>query len=159
MPEQPDLAAWFNQLATGGKDLSASYTQLAEYCGLQFQLNYFGVLEADSKIRPERHVTADVSYKDLKDEYDRLAAADPAFSAKLKKETEPGADTDSSMFGSVQSLIGEPTTDQKQLIGFICRAMLNNVANDSALDDSAKGQLILHFRNRKLAELLRSSSR
>lgn len=156
-PEQPELQAWFNQLATGGKDLSATYKQLADYCGLQFQLNYFGVLEADSKLRPERHVTADVTYKDLKDEYDRLAAADPNFAAKLKKETEPGAGTDSSMFEFVQSIIGEPTTDQKQMIGFVCRALLNNIGTEGALDDSAKGRLILHFRNRKLAEFLDTS--
>jgi hypothetical protein len=157
-PEQPELQAWFNQLATGGKDLSASYKQLADFCGLQFQLNYFGVVEADSKVHPERHVTADVSYKDLKDEYDRLAAADPNFAAKLKKETEPGADTDSSMFGFVQSLLGEPTTDQKQMIGFVCRAMLNNVGKASEPDDTAKGRLILDYRNRRLAEFLDTSS-
>ncbi len=43
------------------------------------------------------------------------------------------------------------------MIGFVCRALLNNVANDSALDESAKGRLILHFRNRKLAEFLDTS--
>ncbi len=109
-PEQPELQAWFNKLVGGGQDLSASYQELADYCGLQFQLTYFGVLEADSKVHPERHVTADVTYKDLKEEYDRLSGADPDFAARLKTETQPSTDGDGSLFGFVQSLIGQPTT-------------------------------------------------
>jgi anti-sigma factor RsiW len=56
---------------------------MADECGLQFQLNYFQSLATDMAIHPACHVTADVSYEDMKTEYDRLMREDPAFAAEM----------------------------------------------------------------------------
>ncbi len=78
VPDRPDLVQWFNETLRGTKkDLSAGYQQLADSCGLTFQLTYFEPLLADKAIHPSRHVTADVTYLDMKTEYDRLMREDP----------------------------------------------------------------------------------
>ncbi len=89
VPGRPDLTQWFNETLLGSKkDLSAGYTQLANSCGLTFQLTYFEPLLADKAIHPARHVTADVTYGEMKAEYDRLMREDPAFAqAMAARET------------------------------------------------------------------------
>jgi hypothetical protein len=77
----PSADAWFSQTLAGGGDLSANYTALGKACGLDFQLNYFTLLDVDKAAHPERHVTADVTTGDMKREYERLVRTDPAFAA------------------------------------------------------------------------------
>src|SRR5690606_31058384 len=76
---RPELTAWFNSFATegGGSDLSEFYKSLADSCGMTFQLDYFKGLKADEAVHPQRHITADVTYLELKTEFDRLMRDDP----------------------------------------------------------------------------------
>ncbi|MNY07205.1 hypothetical protein D3C86_1400000 [compost metagenome] len=77
----PSAEAWFSQTLAGGGDLSANHTALGKACGLDFQLNYFTLLDVDKAAHPERHVTADVTTGDMKREYERLVRMEPAFAA------------------------------------------------------------------------------
>ncbi len=65
----PISRSGFNETLLGSKkDLSAGNTQLANSCVLTFQLTYFEPLLADKAIHPARHVTADVTYGEMKAE-------------------------------------------------------------------------------------------
>lgn len=77
----PDGDEWFSKTLAGGGDLSANYKMIGDVCGLKFQLDYFGLLQADMAAHPERHVKADVSTADMMHEYERLMQSDPDFAA------------------------------------------------------------------------------
>jgi hypothetical protein len=154
-PEQPELETWFNNMASGGKDLSGAYKQLADTCGLHFQLDYFAVLEADAKSHPERHRRADVTYREMKDEYDRLAAADPSFAKDFEEETVGKANSGSGdILDTAMSALDTPSESQKKQMGFICRGLINMSSITKGVGGHAKGRVILDFRNKRLAEMI-----
>lgn len=158
---QPNPAAdkWFSDTLAGGGDLSSNYRALGEICGLQFQLDYFGLLENDAKLHPEKHMKADVDALDMKQEYDRLMEGDPAFAAamkdagaqKAKQETNEG-------IASAIKWLKEGTEGQRRIAGFVCRWMLNRVGRGSSADRESEEieKVILDFRNRKLADRILS---
>ncbi|WP_295385063.1 hypothetical protein [uncultured Thiodictyon sp.] len=160
MPGRPELTEWFNKTLRGSdKDIGADYTKMAEECGLQFQLNYFQTLAADMAIHPARHVTADVSYQELKTEYDRLVREDPAFSAEMaawmaKSKKDSGADE----FTPLVHAMAGTTPGQKNLIGIVCRGVLG-MATAGALGDEKNptNRIIVDFRNRALARFVAES--
>jgi hypothetical protein len=161
VPGRPDLTEWFNKTLRGSdKDIGADYTRMADTCGLQFQLNYFQTLAADMAIHPARHVTADVSYGDMKTEYDRLMREDPAFSADMtawmaKSRTDSSADE----FAPLVDAMAGTTSGQKKLIGIVCRGVLG-MATSGTLGDGNNpiNRIILDFRNRALARFVAEST-
>lgn len=152
MQGSPDGDKWFADTLAGGGDLSANYKMLSDVCGLKFQLDYFQMLSADMKARPDRHVNADVSTADMMHEYERLVAADPGFAARVQPakadaETKAGA---SNSLNSLISMLTDGTPDQKRLLGYACRGFftwsLSRPDEPSPLDP-----VILDYRNRELA--------
>jgi len=146
---------WFRDNLASGGDLSDNYKMLSSVCGLQFQLDYFGLLAKDMKVHPDRHVTADVTTLDMKREYDRLVKTNPAFAAAVKKK--PAAKADSAKSddaGPLEFLIAyakDGSAEQKNILGILCRGVIN--ATLSATDsDRALNPVILDFRNRNLAQ-------
>ncbi len=160
VPDRPDLTQWFNETLRGSKkDLSASYRQLADSCGLTFQLTYFEPLLADKAIHPSRHVTADVTYLDMKTEYDRLMREDPAFAAAIAADHAARKSEDDDPTLGVLAAIGGASRDQKRLIGIICRGVMGlTVSGAVAKRDATMERIILDFRNRALARFVAQSA-
>lgn len=152
VPGRPDLNEWFNRTLRGSdKDLSAGYKQLADSCGLTFQLTYFEPLLADKAIHPSRHVTADVSYLDMKNEFDRLMRDDPAFAKAIAARAAKKSGGDDSTL-AVLSAVSHASRDQKRLIGILCRGFLGmSIAGTVGKKDATMERVILDFRNRALA--------
>ena len=69
-PSPGEGDAWFAEQLAGGGDLAENYKVLADACGVKFQIDYFGLMERDAQQHPERHVAADVTSLEMKQEYD-----------------------------------------------------------------------------------------
>lgn len=157
---RPELTEWFDKTLRGSnEDIGADYTKMADECGLQFQLNYFQSLAADMAIHPARHVTADVSYEDMKTEYDRLMREDPAFAAAmttwLAKSRQGGA-TDE--FAPLVAAMAGATPGQKRLVGIVCRGVLGMAMSGAPGDENTpSNRIIVDFRNRALAHFVAES--
>lgn len=124
-PSPGEGDAWFAEQLAGGGDLAENYKALADACGVKFQIDYFGLMERDAQQHPERHVAADVTSLEMKQEYDRLMATDPAFA----------------------------TDEQKKLIGILCRgAFAIALGDQSEHEPRPLDKVILDFRNRQLAQ-------
>lgn len=163
---RPDLSDWFNQTLRGTKqDLSAGYTQLAQQCGLSFQLNYFDPIKADMAIHPSRHLTADANFLEMKTEYDRLLREDPGFAAamaekaaKAAKAQTPAADG-ADPFTLFLGIVEGATPAQKRLAGIVCRGVLGMAVSGAlGAQDDPTNRIILDFRNRTLARFVDESA-
>lgn len=156
-PSTPEADRWFSDMLAGGKDLSASYKELAGACGLAFQLDWFEPLVADMKERPERHLTADVTTAEMKAEFDLLAAADPAFAASFQKRPAQPAPADSAAGdGPLDMLLDafrNGTDGQKRIAGLVCRGVFSIALDPRNPRPAAQiDRVILDFRNAKLVE-------
>jgi hypothetical protein len=152
-PSTPEAGKWFSDTLAGGEDLSDNYQKMASLCGLTFQLNYFGLLQADMVAHPDRHVTADVSTADMMAEYERLLAADPKF-AKEMAAKKAAASADKGSSDSISSLIGivsGGTPEQQKLVGALCRGGMSYLLGRKSTPDPMDA-VILDFRNRALAQ-------
>lgn len=157
----PEADKWFSDTLAGGGDLSANYKALAEICGLQFQLDYFDLLDKDAKLHPERHIKADVDTLDMKREYDHLIETDPAFAEAVEggKVQKAKAESASGMASAINWL-QEGTQGQRKLAGYFCRWSLNGVGTkpkEGEEPDQMK-KVILHYRNRALADRIAADS-
>lgn len=159
VPGRPDLDAWFNETLRGSrKDLSAGYKQLADSCGLTFQLTYFDPLLADKAIHPSRHVTADVSYLDMKTEYERLLRDDPAFARAVAEERAAAASGEDDTTLAMLSAVSHASREQKRLIGILCRGVMGlSVIGTADGKQATMQRIILDFRNRALARTVSQS--
>ena len=158
VPGRPDLTQWFTETLLGSKkDLSAGYTQLANSCGLTFQLTYFEPLLADKAIYPARHVTADVTYGEMKAEFDRLMREDPAFAQAIAARAAKKSDDDDTTLAMLSS-VSRATQDQKRLVGILCRGFMGmSIAGTIGSKDATLEPVILDFRNRALARFVAES--
>ncbi len=163
---RPDLDAWFNETLRGSKqDLSAGYKKVAEQCGLSFQLDYFDPLKADMAAHPSRHITADVSFLEMKTEYDRLlrddsrfAAAMAARAARAKAAPSPQAG-DADPFSVFLGAFERATPSQKRLAGIVCRGVLGMAVSGAlGVEDDPTKRVILDFRNKALARFVAESA-
>ncbi|MCZ8258981.1 MAG: hypothetical protein O9333_02475 [Beijerinckiaceae bacterium] len=157
--DRPDLNEWFNKTLRGTeKDLSAGYQQLADACSMKFQLTYFEPLLADKTVNPKRHVTADVTYLDMKNEYDRLLKDDPSFVEALRNANarKAASSEDNDPLMRIIANVGAATPEQKNLIGILCRGIMSQVISGAASADPIE-RIILDFRNRALARFIQDS--
>jgi hypothetical protein len=158
--DDPEGDAWFAQTLAGGGDLSATYAAFGQVCGLQFQLDYFNLLDADKAEHPERHVAADVSTADMKREYERLVRTDPDFAAFARGRDTPagdGQDSASARMARIFAWLDRTTPGQKALIGSACRGIMNRQLA-AGEGDSPDNAVVLDFRNRALARRIADSS-
>ena len=154
----PESKAFFAKLTgalVGGSDLSGAYRLIGETCGLKFQLDYFGLLDADKREHPERHLIADVDAIELKQEYERLMRTDPAFAAAHADDFSAGQPADGSSDALLQALqwMRSGSDSQKRLAGVVCRGLMTLTREPG--DGEGAGRfdpIILDFRNRALAE-------
>lgn len=147
---------WFSEYLGNGGDLSENYKMLGSVCELQFQLDYFSLLTADMKAHPDRHVTADVTTLEMKQEFDRLVKADPGFAARVAKkpaaEDAKAGDDDSDLIDMIIDHIKEGTPAQRNILGILCRGAINATISNSTASNGALEPVILDFRNRNLAQ-------
>ncbi|WP_426022630.1 hypothetical protein [Brevundimonas sp. PWP3-1b1] len=154
--QDPSAEAWFSQTLAGGGDLSANYTALGKACGLDFQMNYFTLLDADKAAHPERHVIADVTTGDMKREYERLVRTDPAFAAYARSADVKDDEASGVNMAKALAWLDRATPGQQVLIGTACRGVLNIVtSNDDESDPINK--VVLDYRNRELAARIAQS--
>lgn len=144
----PENKKWLDTLVTGGKDLNGSYQFFADTCGLKFQLNYMGIVQKGVTSDPARHIVADVSEDDMRAEYDRLVAADPAYAEAVSAGN--GDDVSSSALEWVSTWLEKATDSQRGMTGLVCRGLMNMGLKRS--ESGPLDKVILDFRNRKLAE-------
>jgi len=152
-PSTPDIDRWFDQLVSGGKDLNSAYRDLSGLCGLRFQSDYLAVVVRDGIAHPERHVVADVSTADLRAEYDRIVARDPAFADATKRKVEA---PDTGTFENVVEFLSAGTDAQREMAGIVCRGFMTKsmAASADPAQRDALDPLILDYRNRVLADRL-----
>lgn len=158
----PESKAFFEKLShelVGGSDLSGTYKSIGEICGIKFQLDYFGLLEADKAEHPKRHLVADVDALELKAEYERLMREDAAFAKAHANDFKPKPSTDDNalMLKAVEWL-KKGSESQKTLGGVACRGLfsLNQPAEDSP--PGHMEPVMLEFRNRALAQRIMQSN-
>lgn len=97
----PESKAFFEKLShelVGGSDLSGTYKSIDEICGMKFQLDDFGLLDADKAEHPKRHVIADVDAIEIKAEYERLMRVDPTFAKAHANDFQPQPATTDKIF-------------------------------------------------------------
>ena len=150
--DDPEGDAWFAKTLAGGGDLSATYTAFGRACGLQFQLDYFTLLDADKAVHPERHVAADVSTADMKREYERLVRTDADFAAFARNRDAAGdrQGDASARLARVFAWLDRTTPGQRALIGAACRGVMNRQLA-AGEGDAPINAVVLDFRNRALA--------
>lgn len=156
--DDPEGDAWFNDTMAGGGDLNTSYQMLSDVCGLNFQLDYFGLLEADKKVHPERHVQADVSTGDMKREYERLMQSDAAFAADQRPAgTEANGTRAAAPEQAGQGISGiieflqTGSPELRRIAGTVCRGFMTNALTQQAAP-SQMDKVVLVYRNRMLAD-------
>jgi hypothetical protein len=122
-------------------------------------LNYFQSIAADMAIHPARHVTADVSYAEMKTEYDRLMGEDPAFATDMAAWQAKAKDADGGDdFGPLVAAMAGTTPGQKNLIGIVCRGILGMAISGALGDENTPtSRIIIDFRNRALARFVADS--
>lgn len=126
---------------------------------MKFQLDYFGLLDADKAEHPKRHVIADVDAIELKAEYERLMREDPAFAKAHANDFQPKpATNDNAFMLKVVGWLKNGSEAQKTLAGVACRGLFTL---SQPAQDSPPGRLepvILDFHNRALAKQIMLSA-
>lgn len=150
----PDPAGekWFSETLADGGDLNAEYQTLGAVCGLSFQGEYFKLLAGDIREHPDRHVAADVTTLQMKQEYERLVASDRSFAEKVEKAAKDKEDKAESADVLAKFLKWSQDGDPKHqtLGGVACRGAMNIVLSRRAANDL--DPLLLDYRNRMLVE-------
>ncbi len=151
----PESKAFFEKLShelVGGSDLSGTYKSIGEVCGMKFQLDYFGLLEADKAEHPKRHLVADVDAIELKAEYERLMRENQAFAKAHANDFQPRpATNDSALMLKVVEWLKNGSESQKTLGGVTCRGMFSLGQPTENAPPGRMEPVILDFRNRALA--------
>lgn len=161
-PSTTEANKWFSDTIAGGASLSDNYRQLAEVCGVKFQLDYFQLLVHDIQAHPERHATVDVTTADLKNEYERLLKQDPEFAAAIKKENNGKAkgehisdDTAKKIFAFVE----QASDAQKSIIGTACRGFfVYALKENSNKSPQTLDPILVDFRNHHLATQIQADT-
>lgn len=158
---RPDPAGekWFSETLANGGDLSAEYSKLGEVCGLSFQGDYFKLLSSDMREHPERHVAADVSTLEMKQEYERMIASDKSFAERVEKaaaeKRNKGEASDT--FAKFLNWSQDGEASHRALGGIVCRGAMNLILARKAPSDM--DPLVLDYRNRMLVDRILSDQR
>lgn len=152
----PESVAFFQKLShelVGGADLSGTYKSIGQVCGMKFQLDYFGLLDADKAEHPQRHLVADVDALELKAEYERLLREDPAFAKAHAGDFQPrAASDDNAVMLKVVDALKRGTPAQQALGGVACRGLFTLGQASASTEPGRMAPVILDFRNRALAQ-------
>lgn len=155
-PADPESNEWFSQTVAGGGSLSESYRSLSQACGVRFQLDYFSLIEGAAARRPERYVFADVTTRQMLDEWNRL---NPGRAGTRNRQTERADETAGGTagnpFADIMQWINTGDRRRGLVAGIVCRGILSRVLDRSA-EPGVRSRIILDFRNRHLVERILS---
>ena len=160
-PSNPQDDKWFDDIITGGTDLSSAYQELGNMCGLKFQGGYFNLIGRDSREHPTAHFVADVSTAQLRAEYERLVRTDPKFAAAMKEKMDAREVSDGDGLEKVVSFLRKGSDGQRSIAGALCRGVMTYSMRRGGIgkDDVEMEKLILGYRNRVLAAALLAEPR
>lgn len=150
----PENDSWFSQ-TIGDGDPSKSYKDLALACNLQFQSDYFQLIDHDQDTHPDQHLMADPDTSQVKVEYDRLMRDDTAFSFTMKmqqgyQENHQQAQHLSTLIEWVKQGIG----NQHPIVGTLCQGLFTRVLDPSKTSAPPLNKLLVDFRNKHLANTI-----
>ena len=131
-----------------------NYQTLADICGVEFQLNYFGLMAEDRERNPERHVDADVTTLEMKREAERLALTNPAIAQAIEKALQ-GTEADTQEVTGVMAWLQQGSEGQRRIVGSLCRGVLAMTLGDNS--GNALLPVILDFRNQALVDRILAS--
>ena len=160
MNSTPEGDRWFSDTLAGGGDLSANYKLISDVCGLNFQLDYFTLLQVDMAAHPERHVNADVTTAEMQQEYQRLLQTDPAFAAAEQPAPDAASADPAPAGAGIAGIVGflqQGTPELRKLAGIVCRGFMTSQLNAETAPDQMD-KVILDFRNRALADRITADS-
>ena len=162
MPSTDDANKWFSDTIAGGASLSDNYRQLAEVCGVKFQLDYFKLLIHDIQAHPERHATVDVTTADLKNEYERLVKENPEFASTAEKASDgknKGESISDATANKIFSFVQHADDNQKNMIGTLCRGFFSYALKVGGnKKPQALDPVLLDFRNNHLAHQIQADT-
>ena len=157
-PADSESTEWFSETLAGGGSLSESYRSLSQACGVRFQLDYFSMLERAAAWRPEQYVFADVTTRQMLDEWNRL---NPGRAWTLDRRTKRADETAGGAEGNrVEDFMHWVNAGDRWrglVAGIVCRGILSRVLDGSA-DPGVRSQIILDFRNRNLVDRIVSNA-
>lgn len=155
-PADPEATEWFNETVAGGGSLSDSYRSVSRACGVSFQLDYFSVLERAAAWRPEQYIFADVTTRQMLDEWNRLNPG-AAWTQDSRTERAVEAEGDA-RWNPVEGLMQWVNTGDRWrglVAGIVCRGILSRVLEEPA-EPGVRSQIIQDFRNRHLVDRILS---
>lgn len=156
MPSTEEANKWFSNTIAGGGTLTDNYRQLAEVCGVKFQLDYFKLLIHDIQTHPERHATVDLTTAELKTEFERMQQQNPTFAAAIlkdKEDSEHKKDLSETTADNLFSFLQHANKNQKNMIGNLCRGFFTiALKSGSEKKPQTLDPLLVDFRNHHLAQ-------
>ncbi|MFT6340046.1 MAG: hypothetical protein ACJASW_001211 [Polaribacter sp.] len=145
---------WYNVNQAGGGDLAEHFKALADACGVTFQMDYFSLMEESARRNPGRHVVADVTTLDMKQEYQRLIMNDPEFDERMRRRGKLPTPRPPNLVDRLLDWHGQANDSQRELIGVLCRGFISIALDEDNIRDRDLDKVVLDFRNRKLVERL-----
>jgi hypothetical protein len=155
-PADPEATEWFNETLGGGGSLSESYRSLSQACGVRFQLDYFSLLEQAAAWRSDRFVFADVTTRQMLDEWNRLNPDRPWTPDRpMEPADETGGGTEGDPVEGLMQWVNTGDRWRGLVAGIVCRGILSNVL-DGSTEPGLRDRVILDFRNRHLVDRILS---
>lgn len=145
---------WYSENQAGGGDLAEHFRALADACGVTFQVDYFSLMEKSARRNPDRHVVADVTTLEMKQEYQRLIENDPEFDERMRRRGKLSDPRPPNLVDRLLDWHGKANDSQRELIGVLCRGFIAIALDEDNIRDRDLDKVVLDFRNRKLVERL-----
>lgn len=151
-PADAEATEWFNETVAGGGSLTANYRSLSRACGVSFQLDYFTAFERAAEWQPERFVFADVTKRQMLDEWNRLnPGASRTRDARTGPAGEAAGDSRGDPVDGVMRWVNTGDRWRGLVAGVVCRGILSRVL-DAPEEPGMLSQVIQDFRNRHLVD-------
>lgn len=145
---------WYAANRAGGGDLAEHFKALADACGVTFQVDYFSLMEESARRNPDRHVVADVTTLEMKQECQRLLENDPEFDELMRRRGKLSEPRPPNLVDRLLEWHGKANEPQRELIGVLCRGFIAIALDEDNIRDRDLDKVVLDFRNRRLVERL-----
>jgi hypothetical protein len=158
-PADPEATEWFNETFAGGGNLSASYRSLSQACGVRFQMDYFSMLDRASAGRPDRYIFADVTTRDMLDEWNRLSPGRGWTSdTQPKRSADMTSGTATNPVEAAVHWVNRGDRWRGLVASIVCRGILSRVL-DGSEEAGVRRQIVVDFRNRHLVDRILSHAK
>ena len=145
---------WYARHCGNGESLTEHFRALADACGVNFQQDYFKLMEESARRYPGRHVQADVTTLEMKQEYQRLIMNDPDFDELMRRRGDVGQPRPPNLADRLLTWHNQANESQQELIGVLCRGFISIALDENNIRDRDLDKVVVDFRNRKLVQRL-----